>query len=160
MCHISKQERSLGKGWISMRKIILMMLLSFVSSSAIAEWVKVGRGTDGIYYTDPTSLRRAGNRVKMWILRDNYHADRESTDKPSMSMKAQNEYDCKEEKSRILYTSYYSGNMGGGNAVHAYSNYAKEWLPCVPESMSGTLWELACGKRRSTPPSSILLQNT
>jgi hypothetical protein len=53
-----------------MYKTILMMLLVAVSSSAMAEWVKVAEDEDGAYYIDPNTIRRLGSKVNMWILHD------------------------------------------------------------------------------------------
>jgi hypothetical protein len=48
-----------------MRKPILMMLLAVVSSSAAAEWVELGSNEISTAYSDPATIRRNGDMVKM-----------------------------------------------------------------------------------------------
>jgi len=47
-----------------MYKVILMMLLAVVSSSAMAEWVEVDTSDDSTYYANPNTIRKSGNKVK------------------------------------------------------------------------------------------------
>jgi hypothetical protein len=131
-----------------MRKIILMMLLVVVSSSAEAGWVEVGGTDDGVtIYADPATIRKAGNRVKMWIMSD-FQTEQAvpSGGKPYMSQKGQNEYDCKEEQTRLIAFLWYSGNMGGGDMVYSDFDPLK-WRPVVPGSVGEAQWKYACGRR-------------
>lgn len=106
-----------------MHKATLMMLLAVMSSSAVAEWVPVvGNETVGATaYADPATIRKTGNKVKMWDLLD-YKTAQGDAGMQYMSMKAQTEYDCKEEQSRPLYLSFHSENMGKGKVVDTYNN--------------------------------------
>jgi len=51
-----------------MPKAILIILLTVVSSSAMAEWVKVSEDKLVTAYADPTTIRKLGDKVKMWAL--------------------------------------------------------------------------------------------
>lgn len=133
-----------------MRKAILMMLLAVVSSSAMAEWVVVTRSENGAntVYVDPATIRKAGNKVKMWELFDykTMQAQVSNRGLPYMSSKSRSEYDCKEEQSRTLASSYHGENMGGGGVIYTDDEPGK-WRPVSPESINEALWELACGKQ-------------
>jgi len=130
-----------------MRKPILMMLLAVVSSSAAAGWGVVGKNDGGTAYADPATIRKAGNIVTMWTLLDFKTANVEAeSGNRYMSAKSQNEYDCKEKRTRRLVVSYHSGNMGDGRAVHSNSESGK-WVPVPPDSGFELLWKSACGKR-------------
>ena len=129
----------------AMRKAILMVLLAGVSSSAAAEWVAVGGGETSTAYAEPATIRRAGNTVKMWSLLD-FEKARVSATHVYMSVKGQDEYDCKEERSRRLYFSRHSGNMGEGEVVYTNAD-SDRWEPVPPRSVIGALWKLACEKR-------------
>jgi hypothetical protein len=48
-----------------MRKLILILLLAVLSSSAMAEWIKVGANDNSTIYADPATIRKEGNMVKM-----------------------------------------------------------------------------------------------
>lgn len=126
----------------AMRKAILMMLLAGVSSSAAAEWVKVKSGETITTYADPATIRREGNMVEMWTLSDYKAPD----SLQYMSRVYQHEYDCKEERIRVLYMAFHTGNMGGG-ATDVVLSHPTDWTPVPPGSTNEVLWKFACGKR-------------
>jgi hypothetical protein len=129
-----------------MRKLILMMILTVVSSSAVAGWIRLDRNVNQTLYVDSASIRKVGNRVKMWNLYDlnNINSD---IGKPFNSIKMHDEYDCKEEKSRTLAIYTYAENMGGGAAINAVETPGK-WKDVVPDSVIVILWKYACENRK------------
>jgi len=126
-----------------MHKAILIMLLAVVSSSAMAEWVKVDEDKLVTAYADPTTIRKSGNKVKMWALWD-YSTAQEGKSKPYMSVRIQNEYNCKEETSRQIYATTFSGNMAGGHTINRQGG--RPWLPVSQGNTTELLWKFACGK--------------
>jgi len=126
-----------------MHKAILMMLLAAVSSSAMAEWVKVSEDKLVTVYADPTTIRKIGDKVKMWALWD-YSTAQEGDSKPYMSVRIQNEYNCKEETDRQIYATTFSGNMLEGNTIAMQGG--RNWEPIAPRTFGETLWKFACGK--------------
>ncbi len=130
-----------------MHKAILMMLLAVVSSSAMAEWaewVEVGSNDNVTSYADPATIRKVGNKVKVWELVD-FKTVQGSTGFQFNSAKVQTQYDSKEEQTRILYATFHSENMGGGDVVLTHNNAAK-WAPVTPDSVDEAMWKIACGK--------------
>ena len=127
-----------------MRKAVLMLLLALLSGSAAAEWVKVDFDGNATVYANPASIRKAGNRVKMWNLID-YMTAQAEMGRPYMSVTTQSEFDCKKGQTRSLYLSFHSGHMNKGHTVGSVNESGK-WIPVVAGSMSETLWQLACGK--------------
>lgn len=121
------------------------MLLSVVSSSAMAEWVEVYMFEGMTTYVDPSTIRKADSRVKMWGMYDLETADELSVGR-YMSSKIQVEYDCTEEQSRILAYSYHSGKMGIGKVVLSSDTPQQKWTPVFPGSTGQAMWEIACGK--------------
>jgi len=72
-------------------------MLSIVSSNAMAEWVyvtetkKEEEKADGfIAYADPASIRKTGNRVKMWVMYDYYRV----RELGIISARHKEEFDC------------------------------------------------------------------
>jgi hypothetical protein len=128
-----------------MRKAILMMLLAVVSSSALAEWAEVFRDEAVTVYTDPATIRKAGNRATMWVLYDYKSVQSSNSSKPYRSSRKQSEYDCKEEQSRILSLTAHSGNMAEVDTVFSLSK-PEEWEPVRPSSLAELMWKIACGK--------------
>jgi hypothetical protein len=129
----------------AMGKIILLMLLAMVSGNTAAEWVPAGRSTLFAAYYDPATIRRVGNMVAMLHLYD-FNAPRQSAiGETYFSSLEQDEYDCKEQRVRIVSFSWHSDHMGSGAVVNIDSGIDK-WLPVPPKSIYAALWKVACGK--------------
>ncbi len=127
---------------MTMKKLLLILILAVVSSSAMAEWVKIGTTTDGrTYYADPTTIRKLGNKVKMWRLTD-YKLAKEPV--ATLSIRAKEEYDCKEKRYRWLFMASYSEPMGRG-AVDEIRNERSDWKLVSSGTIVGDLLEFACG---------------
>jgi len=134
-----------------MKKLLLTLMLAIVSSSVMAEWVLYGfsngskKGIIITVYADPATLIKSGNMVKMLSIFDYNKAQKDPNSPSFMSVKRQEEYDCKEEKKRLLYADFHSENMGKGDIVFNEDATSK-WTRLVPKSVSQSLGEVACGK--------------
>ncbi len=134
-----------------MNKLLLTLILTLVSTSAMAEWTWAveDAGVGITVYVDRTSISKTGNIVKMLTLVD-FKAVQGKSKSKFLSQKEQDEYDCKDEKIRILTFSQHSKNMGAGEVVFSDSVSSK-WLPVAPRSSNEVLWEIACGKQLLPP---------
>lgn len=128
-----------------MRKLILMMLLAVVSSSALAEWIEAVSDERSTIYVDPTTIRRTGDTALMWHLLDYKTVQVSDEIKPYLSTTAQTESDCKNEELRILDIAFHSENMGRGEIVNTGQDPTK-WMRISPHSGVDVLWKTACGK--------------
>ena len=128
-----------------MRKAVVMMLLAGVSGSAAAGWIAVGSSEPSTLYADLTTIRKAGDVVKMSDLL-NFKTAQVTQWYRYLSSLTTSEYDCKNERARMLYFSWHSEQMGGGQIVHMDLDPG-EWEPIPPRSGVETLWKIACGKR-------------
>ena len=128
-----------------MKKLVVLLLL-MVSTSVFAEWTEVG-GNDVITaYADFGTIKRKGNKVKMWSLLD-LKTVQEVAGKKYLSVMSRNEYDCEEETSRRLDFYEYSGNMRNGEIVWSSTNIKKETVSIIPESIEEGTFNIACGKK-------------
>lgn len=126
---------------------LLLMVLILSSQPVYAEWV-LASGDDEVglkVYVDPATLRRNGSLVKMWQLYD-YKIVQTVAGDSLLSMKRFNEYDCTEERTRMLGYTWFSGNMGNGNVVYSTMEQLP-WEPVVPRTINRTLWKVACEKK-------------
>jgi hypothetical protein len=126
---------------------IVLILLVLSSSPAYAEWVKVSDSdeTGKTVYVDPATIRRNSNLVKMWQFYD-YQTVQTVGGNRFLTAKEQWEFDCAEERSRVVARKEFSGNMGSGTMVSTNSQVGK-WVPVMPGSIGQTVWEAACGKK-------------
>ena len=127
-------------------KLLIAALLAVFSTNVLAEWTRVG-GND-IYdtYADLSTIRKSGNKVKMWNLYDLRVAEKSYDGTRYLSSSNQREYDCKEETERLLTFILYSKNMGAGEVVYSSGNVHDEFQPISPGSMGKSFFILACGK--------------
>ena len=128
-----------------MNKFILIVFLIIASNSASAKWLVVGETNNALHYYEPGTLRKNGNKAKMWELTD-YIVAKKDSEKEYKSVKMQSEYDCVEYQHRPIYAVTYSENMGDGQII-ANLDGDKNWKPAVPGSVREALLKIACGKK-------------
>jgi len=131
-----------------MKRLLMGLMLLMTAGAASAEWTQSAGNDEVVIYVDRATIRRNGNLVKMWELKDFKTVQKSSSGarESYFSEKAQNEYDCKEEKMRLLAFSWFSGKMGTENVVFSDSDPDK-WEPIQPASVAETTWKIACGKK-------------
>ena len=130
-----------------MRRLILILLLVANVGPAYAEWVEVSANKKAgvIAYADPDTIRRKDNLVKMWSLFD-LRTTQTGKANSYLSIKAQQAYDCEQDRSRALAYTKFSGNMGHGAEVSRVFE-EQQWKPVAPMSVGQELWKVACGKK-------------
>ena len=126
-------------------KILIAALLAVFSTSVMAEWTAVGSADTDTIYADLSTIRKSGDRVKMWALLD-FKVIQTLVDKRYLSEVSQSEYDCKEETSRLSALIFYSKNMGAGEVVYSSGAMHEEPRPVSPGSVDEALFKVACGK--------------
>jgi hypothetical protein len=130
-----------------MTRLLLIILLFLSSAPAYAEWVKVSDSDEAgkTVYVDPATIRRNSNLVTMWQFYD-YKTVQTVGGIRFLTAKEQWEFDCAEERSRVLALKEFSGNMGSGTVVYTNSQVGK-WQSVAPSSIGQLLWKFACGKK-------------
>ena len=129
-----------------MNRLLLGLMLLMTATAASAEWNLVDESESFVQYVDIATLRRSGNLVKLWDLRA-YKTAQTLAGDSYFSNKAQQEYDCKEERVRALAYTFFDGKMGNGKIVFTNSETSMKWQPIEPGSVGETLWKIACGKK-------------
>lgn len=83
--------------------LILVTLLVLRSGPASADWVQINKTDEGVTtYADPATIRSKGDQVKMCHLFDYTTPQINKGGNTHLSVKLQNEYDCAEERIRLL----------------------------------------------------------
>ena len=128
-----------------MKRLLLTLILSGMSTHTLAEWTKVGESnTKGGFtaYADVASIRKVGDRAKMWALFD-YKVVQKAAGVEFLSEKIRREYVCKEKQMRKLAFSLFSWNMEGGELIRSYSQPQK-WEVVPAKSLDEAEWKIAC----------------
>jgi len=130
-----------------MTRLLLTTALFLSSVPAYAEWVAVGGNQDAgvTVYIDPGTIHRTGDLVKVWHLND-FKTVQIVKGNSYLSVQAQHQYNCTENRERILALTKFSGNMGRGKVVYKNANEGK-WRPVAPGSVIHALEKLACSKK-------------
>jgi len=131
---------------IQLTRLFMVTLVLLITGPVYAEWVKVSDGDEAgkTIYVNPATIRRNSNLVKMWQLYD-YKTVQTIGGIRFLTAEEQWEFDCAEERGRVLALKEFSGNMASGTMVYTNSQVSK-WLPVVPGTTDQTVWKVACGK--------------
>jgi hypothetical protein len=129
-----------------MRNVIVMLLLVVGGKAIAEEWVAVNHNKYATGYASPATIVKDGNIVKMWTLVDCKTMTFFSGGSPFMSIKSQEEFDCKEKKLRTLVYTLHAVKMGEGEAIISDSN-PRKWEPVLPDSVMEDFLNIACGKK-------------
>lgn len=134
---------------MNLKNSLIGLMLMAVSAGAIAEWTKIGATSDGEFdnYADLSTIRKSGNTAKMWTLRNFKKAETAANGKSYLSSMTRSEYDCNEEKFRLLSIHFYSSNMRNGDIVNGLDTEENQWHSILPESISATEFKIACGAK-------------
>lgn len=130
-----------------MKKILVIIVLTCLSTNLAAEWATIGEQDDkGGYtiYADFETLIRIKDEAKMWTLID-FQVEQEETGALFLSKSIRRNYDCEGKHVRVLAYKLFSWGMGRGELVRAYSQPQK-WEQVQPESMAEQEWKIACGR--------------
>lgn len=124
------------------RGFFVLVIAALSYGEASAEWVRVG-GThkyDG--YVEMTTIGRTEQMVTLWTLRD-FTVTRQVARGPYRSMKTKKQYDCRNNRSRLLFAKYYAEQMGKGRLVYQGKG-TKQWAKVAPGSDGEAEWKVAC----------------
>jgi len=130
-----------------MLTIFFIAFLLLSSGTAYAEWMVVGTSTDDeMIYIDPATIRHKGELVEVWVLFDSRLAKRYlDTTSYYASTRHHQQYNCAEERHRLLAVSWFASNMAKGTAIDSMTKEG-QWKPISPGSVSRYLMELVCKK--------------
>jgi hypothetical protein len=133
----------------AMRRILLIVMLDFVSTGAFAGWDAMFSDYVGTLYVDPDTIQKSGNVVTMESLNDfRFPQETERRDK-YYSSRALAEYDCKEYRYRYLKLAYFGDNMAGGAIL--YINARQGDWHLVPPDAGGIVPPDAGGRALPEP---------
>ena len=123
-----------------MKKLFLTCLM-LLAGSAWAEWVMYAESSTTYHYFDPSTIRKDGNMRRVWLLNDFKQLAKDGT----LSGRFRAEYDCKNERWRILAVSEHSEPMAGGSTMRS-ENDTNPWLDIPPDTFSEIIFKIVCAK--------------
>lgn len=130
------------------KKTGLFLICLIASLSAMAEWTNLGDTDASAIYIDKSTVRKSGNKAKIWLLTD-YKSPQVSEENNSyLSVTDKFEFNCKEEIFKITFTTTYLKNMQKGGAVKSFdfSDSSFKPQPVPPNTIASALFKMVCGK--------------
>lgn len=121
-----------------MKKLLLLLSLMFISLTVRAEFTYFGVNAKGDeYYIDKSSIKKQGLIITTWI------GQRFINPIGNIySTKSQNQYDCYNEQSKILYVVTYSDKESKN--IVSNGNPNDVWTPLLPGSIEHNLLKTIC----------------
>ena len=118
------------------------------SCSVWAEWEQVSVGSSATTYADPATMKREGNRRRIWIVRDLNKIEylMSSPDKGFLSIQNLMEIDCKEDKLRSLQLTFFRLGMANGEAILSFPVEDGNWSYIAPNTVDRGVLEYACSR--------------
>ena len=99
-------------------KILLTLFFLLFSSSVVAEWIEVARGSDAVYYVDKDSIfKKNNNTIYIWQL-ENYF---KPLDNGTLSYLVYNEILCDIQGTIAQTVEGFSNHWGKGESLIKYS---------------------------------------
>ena len=111
-------------------------------------WTAVSTAStdDMTTYVDYGTIKRKGNKVKMWALYD-FKTIQRWGNSSFLSQINHIEYDCEEEATRTLDYFLYLGNKGSGEVVYSRTNKKYEAVSIIPGTIDEIVFNIACSKK-------------
>ena len=122
-------------------KILLLALTLLITGSAWADWVLVVGNDSANIYIDPATIRKDGNFRKAWELHDLKKQHKDGT----LSRRMRSEYDCKQERTRMLSFTTHSGSMSRGDTLFSH-DAVDIWVDIPPDTLGETILKVVCAR--------------
>jgi len=122
-------------------KTLLLSLALLVTGSAWAEWVMYSTTATETLYYDPATIRKDGNIRRVWQL-ENWGKRGTGGE---ISRRYRTEYDCKQERFRVLAISGHSEPMAGGTVLLTVGE-DNVWVAIPPDTPGETTLKIVCAK--------------
>jgi hypothetical protein len=125
-----------------MKRLILFLTISCLSTGAAAQWTPVMVDEMVITYIDRNTARGKGGLVRMWWLMD-YQLVQITNEKGYFSRLHYSEFDCKNQRQRMLSVALLTERMGHGEAVFE-DRVPRKWEVVRDGTFHDALFDIAC----------------
>ena len=113
--------------------------LMLLSSLAWSAWDAVYETKTAVHYIDPATVQKNGQLRRVSTLQDL----RQRGKRGELSMRAIMEYDCNQNRVRVVSATAHRGQMATGEIFARVSKPA-EWISIAPESAFSTTLRYVC----------------
>lgn len=125
-------------------KWLFFVVVFTAPSMASAAWTLVytnGQNKSAIYI-DYATIRKEGSIRRVWELSE--HPGAKSTE--VRSLRTRTEYDCANERFRLISTSTHTGPLASGQTTFSYDDNTGPWHEIPPGSPVDAILKIVCSK--------------
>jgi len=115
-----------------------------------AEWHAIGEGIEGQIHVDMAAPGSAGIHPRLWVLVDRAQPLKLLEDTSWASTRTLEEFDCRQQASRIRATTYYPLPMGQGEPLMSDLEVGT-WRPVIAGSTGEQKLKFACRPSTTSP---------
>jgi len=123
-------------------KSYLIALLILTASPAWADWELLGNAQGDEVYIDMTTLRIDNSLRRVWTLTNL----KKKGSQGEMSVRVLREIDCKNERTRSLAMTGFTGAMSDGEMLPTYRGDNDPWDYIAPRTVAHAIYLRACRK--------------
>ena len=128
-----------------MKTLLLTLSLLFITTSAFAEWTLYGASITGaVYFYDKSTLKRNGDKVKVWEYINYSPNDEKAKSINVSSQRALSEIDCINETVKTLSMQNFTEQDLKGDMIDVPPNRTPTYIP--PDVTYAVLMKLVCKK--------------
>lgn len=129
----------------SLKLLLVFLLLSGMSSVALAEWVRIYGNDQLNAYADASSIRKRGNITKVVSLFDFREVRVLKDGTPYHSIIREAEFNCKQNQQRMVSFAIYSAKMAKGKIVES-GEETQDWKTVSREQIARDMKKYVCSK--------------
>lgn len=122
-------------------RVALYFLITLLAAPAWADWMLVEDDGDVAIYIDPATTQKNDQFRRVLAVQDLKEKGKDG----EMSRRILMEYDCKEQRSRTLSTSFHSEPMAGGKTLLS-NDYYTRWTTLVSGTDSSVPLRYVCAQ--------------
>ena len=127
-----------------MKTLLLILSLILITTNAYAEWTYLSKNEGGdIWFYDKSSVKRNGNKVKVWTYLNFASYDKLADYLNISSMRSLQEIDCVNETLRTLSFQTFTEKDLNGDVINVpITDQTTTYIP--PDSPNADLMKLVC----------------
>jgi len=126
-----------------MQKKYLLALMLLFALPASAEWRQVAEGADGaLLFADFGTFRKDGSTIRFWQL-TNFSKPKKAFGRDVFSLRARVEFDCKQERERLISISLFSDFFATGEVITS-EDTGTNWRDIPPDTVASTVFQSVC----------------
>jgi hypothetical protein len=121
----------------------LLALVMLVALPVSAEWKQVAEGADeAMLFVDFGTFRKDGSIVRFWQL-TNFSKPKRAFGKDVFSLRARVEFDCKQEREKLISISLFSEFFAKGEVITS-DDTGTNWSDIPPDTVASTVFQSVC----------------